>query len=271
MHLEVSCSLDTSSFITTLRRFTSRRGNVQKIISDNGTNLVGGCTELKRSIDQWNRSEIGKDLLQRNIEWKFNPPSASHFGGSWEREIRTARKVLYSMLSRQAVSLTDESLHTLMCEVEAIMNNRPLTSISTDPSDLKPLTPNHILLLAPDQSLPPGNFTENETYHHKRWRYVQHLANTFWSRWRREYIVTLQHRQKWRSEKPNFEKGHLVLLVDSNLPRNQWRLGRIHELRRSLDGHVRSVTVRVAKSLQNNNKDTLMHIRHLQQNLLQIG
>ena len=82
-------------------------------------------------------------LLKNKIQWTFNPPGASHFGGVWERMIRSVRRILVTLLHLQ--SLTDETLHTFMCEVEYILNNRPLTPVSADPRDQNPLSPNDIL------------------------------------------------------------------------------------------------------------------------------
>ena len=136
-------------------------------------------------------------LMQKKISWKFNPPYSSHFGGFFEREIRTVRKILYSILTSQNIRLSDENLCTVMCEIESIMNNRPLTEITSDPSDSDALTPNHLLLLNAGITLPPGLFKKSDCYLSRRWRQVQYLADMFWSKWRREYLVLLNQRQKW--------------------------------------------------------------------------
>ena len=249
VHFEVAHSLDTSSFINALRRFIARRGEVKSIFSDNGTNLVGGCAELKSSINKWNQSDIGKELIQRSIDWKFNPPSASHFGGIWEREIRTARKILYTMMqSNHSSRLNDENLLTFMCEVEAIMNSRPLTVVSANAVDLLPLTPNHLLLLSIKKGLPPGTFESHDQYCKKRWRYVQCLADEFWKRWRKEYVRDLQQRCKWKKTVPNLNVNDVVLVVESNLPRNQWCVGRISELILSKDNLVRAAKIKIAQA-----------------------
>lgn len=81
IHIEVAASLDTDSYINALRRFIARRGQAKIIWSDNGTNFVGAERELKRSINEWNISCIQESMLQRSIDWKFNPPYGSHHGG----------------------------------------------------------------------------------------------------------------------------------------------------------------------------------------------
>ena len=250
MHLEVAYSLDTSSFLNVLRRFISRRGQPQLIRSDNGTNLVGGNTELKKSIEDWNQNQIRNALQQKNIEWIFHPPTASNFGGIWEREIRTVRKVLNALLLEQRIKLSDDNLSTLMCEVEAIMNQRPLSTVSDDPIDPQPLTPNDLLLTQSHAKItfPPGLFSSNDTYTKRRWRQVQYLTDIFWKRWRKEYISQLQLRQKWIRPARNFNLGDIVLISQGNLPRNQWPMGKITSVTEEEDGKVRVARIKTADS-----------------------
>ena len=82
--------MDTNSFINALRRFTARRGNPEEIRCDNGSNFRSGAKELRLAIKQWNQNQVHDFLLQRNIKWIFNPPTALHIGGAWER----ARRVM---------------------------------------------------------------------------------------------------------------------------------------------------------------------------------
>ena len=121
--------------------------------SDNGGNFVRGEKELHDAVNSWNQSQIHDYLLQRNIKWTFNPPAGSHHGGVRERCIRTVRQVLRALTKEQV--LDDEGLTTLMCEVEAIVNGRPITKVSDGPHDLEPLTPNHLFLLRAGPSVPP--------------------------------------------------------------------------------------------------------------------
>ena len=255
VHLEVAHSLNTDSFINGLRRFIARRGAIKNFISDNGTNLVGGHRKLKGAIDSWNSEPLYNWLQQQQITWKFNSPHASHFGGIWEREIRTVRTILQAIVSEQTRKLNDELLQTFLCEVESIMNNRPLTPLSDDPSDLKPLTPNNLLLLNPSSEPPPGIFDDSDGFCRKRWKYIQHLADTFWKRWRKEYLRLLQERQKWTVTQRSFAIGDLVLVSDVLLPRNQWCMGRVTEVRQSDDNYVRSVKVRIARCKLGHNFD----------------
>ena len=135
-HIEVTECLETDSFINALRRFNSRRGTPKMIRSDNGTNLTGGEREIPEAIGNWNQQKIEGFLHQKNIEWKFNPPGASHMGGVWERVIRSVRKILRVLIREQLVS--GEALRNLMAEIEGILNGRPLTPNSNSSIDAEP-------------------------------------------------------------------------------------------------------------------------------------
>ena len=162
-------------------------------------------------------------------------------GGVWERLIRLIRRVLSAVI-RNTV-LDDERLVTVFCEVEAIINTRPITPISSEPQDAEPLTPNHLLLLRGAATLPPGVFSMRDVYT-RRWRHVQHLANRFWLRWVREDLSSIQHRQKWFNSARNFCVGDVVLVADETRPRNQWPLGRIISVFKGRDGLVRSALIK---------------------------
>ena len=247
VHIEVAHNLDTDSFLNSFRRFVARRGSPELIRSDNGGNFVSGERELNRSIKEWNQEKIADFLLQRNVQWVFNPPCGSHHGGPWERCIRTVRKVLNALVREQV--LDDEGLSTFMCEAESIVNSRPLTKVSDDVRDLEPLTPNHLLLFRYSQSFPPGIFAKEDIYSRRRWRQVQYLSDVFWRRWVKEYLPTLQERQKWFRPRRNFQIGDIVLLTDEKSPRGLWPLARITSVKTSQrDRLVRSVTLKTKSS-----------------------
>ena len=248
IHLEVAHSLDTDSFINAMRRFIALRGQHEEVRSDNGGNFVRGEKELREAIAGWNQQRIGEFLLQRDVRWLFNPPGGSHHGGAWERCIRTVRKVM-GALTREQI-LDDEGLATLMCEVMSIVNGRPITKISDDPRDMEALTPNHLLLLRSGPSAPPGLFAKDDMYSRKRWRQVQYLADVFWRRWIKEYLPSLQERQKWNRSRRNFAVDDIVLVADANCPRSCWPLGRVLDVQgNAKDGFVRRVTVKTKASI----------------------
>ena len=253
VHLEVVNSLETDTFILALRRFIGRRGNIRLLRSDNGTNFVGTERELRKSIEDMDHKKIQTYLheLGADWEWKYNPPASSHMGGVWERQVRSIRTILSSLLKTHGSSLNDESLHTLMIEAEAIVNSRPLTvDTLSDATSPTPLAPVNLLTMKSKVVLPPpGEFPKEDVYSKKRWRRVQHLANEFWSRWKSEFLQSLQMRRKWNKDRRNFMVGDVVLLKDQTLVdvRNHWPMGRVVNVYVGDDGRVRSVDLYVGK------------------------
>ena len=207
--------------------------------SDNGTNFV--CPE--REIRQ---CQIRDELLQRWCQWVFQPPKASHASGVWERLIRSTRTTLKAMLGESLVE--EDVLATVLTEVEATLNSRPLCAVSDDPNDLQPLTPNHLLLQRTVSGLPPGTFVKEDMLLRKKWRQTQILADHFWRRWLKEYVPALQERQKWHRPRRNAQVGDLVLVVDQDLPRGKWHLARIVRVIQGKDGLVRTVEVKTGSS-----------------------
>jgi hypothetical protein len=242
IHIEVAFSLDASSFINCLQRFICRRGKIKVVRCDNGTNFVGAARELREAIMSLDGQKIEQFLLQQEIEWKFNTPGASHMGGAWERLIRSVRKVLQVLLKEQI--LDDERLATVMCQAENIVNSRPLSYVSDDAQDLCPITPNHLLHLRSPTVFPLGLFDKKDIYSRRRWRQVAYMSDVFWCRWRKEYITTLQSRHKWQQACRNIKKNDVILLLDENVFKRQWTLGRVLDVRKNADGLVRSATVK---------------------------
>ena len=242
VHLEMAYSMDTDSCISVLRRFICRRGQVKEIVSDNGTNFVGTERELREALAHLNLNKIQHSIQADGIKWTFNPPYGSHHGGVWERLIRIIKKILYSITKEQ--TLDDESLQTALCEVEAIMNDRPITILSEDAKDPEPLTPNHLLQMKRMPTLPPGLFDKGDLFARRRWKQIQYIADLFWKRWTREYLPLLQERQKWNEVKRNLKCGDIMLIIDESSPRNSWPMGRITEIFPDKQGHVRRVKIK---------------------------
>lgn len=162
-------------------------------------------------------------------------------GGSWERLIRSIRTILMCILPKG--HMDDETLQTLMCVVEGIINSRPITKLSNDPTDSTPLTPNHLLLLRNEATF-PQIVNENKNFYRRRWKQVQYLADQFWRRWLQEYLPTLQKRTKWYKKHPNLKVNDLVMVINNNVPRNTWPLGVVVETFKGNDSLVRSVKVK---------------------------
>ena len=243
VHLEVAGSLDTDSCIMALRRFFTRRGRPSVIVSDNGANFVGSSRELRAELRAMEK-EIGEKLSAFEVDWRFNPPAASHMGGVWERMVRSVKNSLKVVVGRQ--TLTDEVLVTVFAEVEHMVNSRPLTYVSSDPADQEALTPNHFLLGGASRHLAPGLVGRRDMCSRRRWKQGQAVAEHWWKRWTKEYLPTLVQRSKWRQDQRNLQVGDLVLMADPNLSRGSWPLARVNRVFPAEDGRVRSAELRTA-------------------------
>ena len=162
----------------------------------------------------------------------------------FERLVRSAKRALSAVLGDRAVD--DETLRTVVTEVEALLNGRPLTHASTDPGDYQPLTPNHFLIGRASPQLPPGVFVDGDLCSRRRWKHTQVLIDHFWRRWRREYLPTLTTRSKWSRDTTEVKVGELVLVTDDNMPRGHWPVGRVARVHPGVDGRVRVVEVTTA-------------------------
>ena len=245
MHIEVVPSLDTSSCVMGVERFIARRGTPTTIMSDNGTNFVGAQKELLACIESWNKLAPAV-FVQKGIKWKFNPPSAPHHGGSWERLVRSVKRVLYEILGNRRV--TEEALGTTLCLVEQSLNARPITAVSSDPLDLEALTPNHFIFGQHAASFPSQSFEENFD-HKKRFARAQSCANAIWTRWMREYVPSLNRGAKWHNQSDvKLKAGDLVWVIEPDTPRGLHPLACILKLHYGKDGCARSADIKTITS-----------------------
>lgn len=242
VHLEILTSIDSDAFLMALRRFIARRGQPAELYSDQGTNFRGGETELREAYNQLS-PELQQLLAKQQISFHYNPPAAPHFGGVWEREIRSVKAAFNSTLGSETV--TEEVLMTVLTEIEAILNSKPLGYVSANLADPDPVTPNCLLLGRPDGSLPPVVYPESELLSKRRWRHSQVLAERFWSTFVKHYLLGLQTRGKWQNPSPDVQVGMVVLLIDPQLPRSLWQMGKVTKVFPGTDGRVRTAEVQV--------------------------
>ncbi|XP_017788506.1 PREDICTED: uncharacterized protein LOC108571047 [Habropoda laboriosa] len=252
VHLELAIDMTSQSFLNCLKRFISRRGLCHTIFSDNGTNFVGARNELldlsKLLTDKEHHQRVKKFLSENNIQWNLIPPRAPHFGGLWEGAVKSTKYHLKRVIGE--TRLTYEELYTILTQIEACLNSRPLSPLSDDPTDLSPLTPGHFLI---GESL--TTFSQPDLNHIKenrlsRYQHLQRMLQHFWQRWQAEYLHQLQQRNKWRKNShATFGPGTLVLIKDDNLPPLKWRLGRIVELHPGTDNITRVVSIKSAEGL----------------------
>ena len=240
IHLEMAYGLDVDSFVNALSRMINRRGIPEEMLSDNGTNFVAANKEL---CELYKDPKTKSAVADKGIKWTFNPPYAPHFGGVFEIMIKSAKRAITAILKNAEVN--DEELMTAFCGAEALINSRPLTYQSASVKDNIPLTPNHFLHGQVGGQFAPEVIDEVGFNPKKRWRRIQELVRHFWNRWLQEWVPSLSPRQKWFRLKTDVKPGDTVLLMSSDTPRGQWPLGRVLEVYRSKDQHVRSLKLQV--------------------------
>lgn len=251
VHIEVATDLTTDAFIECLTRFVCRRGACKDIYSDCGSNFIGANTELQRIIKTVIKNHESKSRIQRfsvdqNITFHFNPPAAPHQGGLWERAIRSAKHHLYRVMGNTIMTLP--SFITLTIKVEAMLNSRPLTPLSTDPSDVTALTPGHFLVGGPMVSLSELDFGTTSSNRLTHWQQVQQFFQKIWHKWSVQYLRTLQQRTKWDKHQTNLQVGDLVLMHECSPP-FQWPLARVTQVYPGTDGVVRVAQVKTKSGL----------------------
>ena len=181
--------------------------------------------------------------MKNGINWKFNPPSAPHHGGIWERLVRSFKHTFYAILGNRR--LTDENLSPTFCIVEQSLHARPLVPASADASEIDALTPNHFLLRIAGSSLPSlANFDFDQR---KRYARAHAYFDAIWSRWLEEYVPSLNSRIKWTSlSNGDVQTGDLVWIVEPTSPRDYYPLARVVKLNFSNDAIARSAEIRTA-------------------------
>lgn len=240
IHVELAGDLSTETFIAAFRRFISRRGLCQDMFSDNGSNFIGAKREIEELFSILKNNSFSSFLSQNNIHWHFNPPSSPHFGGIWEAAVKSIKYHLKRTLGN--AQLTFEEMNTVLIQIESILNSRPLCLTSDD--ELDPLTPSHFLIGHPHTSLPDPDLSHLKLNSLSRWQYIQRLRQEFWKKWHRSYLLTLQKRTKWSTNKSSIKINDVVILHEENLPPSCWKLGRVIDLHPGEDQIVRVVTVK---------------------------
>ena len=244
VHLEVAEGLSSDEFLLCFSRFCSIRGKPTEVWSDNGTNFVSAEKELREELMRlYQSSDIQANLSCKEIKWKFSPPNAPHFGGAWERLVQSCKRLLKVGLGNSVVN--DRILRTIVAEVSAMVNARPLTKVSADPSDHEPLTPNHFLFGQHTSYCPLAKSELQEVkLSNKEFRKCQELLDYVWQRWITELPPDLLPREKWFEHQSTVQLGDVVLVHDPSNFRGQWVKGRVIELIPSKDKVVRTVKLK---------------------------
>ncbi len=245
IHLELVNSLSTDSCIRSLIMFMARRGTPRRIYSDNGTNFGGTNSALKSELSKLKENDLANKFAQ--IEWRFIPAGAPHFGGAWERLVKVVKDNLNVCLPSRRSS--EEVLRTCLAEVELIVNTRPLTHIPIDAEDDEAITPNHFILGSSNGDKPLCEIDENHLPSNKSWKISQMFADHFWKRFTHQYLPDLARRTKWYTPVRPLQEGDLVFIVDGKNVRGSWPRGKVVDIVKGVDGQVRSAVIKTSTGL----------------------
>lgn len=250
VHLELVSDLSTDAFIAALRRFIARRGKPSLVWSDHGTNFVGAMRELKEFIayfqNQKTQGVISEFCAMQNITWKFIPERTPHFGGLWEAAVKAMKSRLKRVIGE--TKLNFEEFTTVLTQVEACLNNRPLAPLPCDGDTIEPLTPGHFLIGRPLEALPDPSASYWSISLLRRWQLCQNLVRHFWKRWSSEYIGVIRRFVKRHHPSRNLQVGD-VLLQEDNLVPTKWPLGRLVSTYPGKDGIVRIANVKTSRGV----------------------
>ena len=236
VHLELTPDLGHVALIRALRRFFSRRGVSTLIISDN--------------FKSFKAQTVKNFITANNISWEFIVELSPWWGGFYERIVKVVKDTLYKVIGN--ASLHYEELNTVLCEIESVINSRPLTYVSDD-IDSEPITPSHLLhgrtiTNVNRESKPVVQLNGDDI--RNRLKYLENVMRHYWNRFYHEYTVALRERMIYdkrnRSDVP-VSVGEIVLIKDDKkTPRSKWKKGKIERTLPSRDGVVRAVELKVS-------------------------
>ncbi|XP_068250318.1 uncharacterized protein [Palaemon carinicauda] len=224
IHIELVKDLSCDSFLMVFRKFCSRRGFPSLMLSDNATTFVSTSVYLKNMAES---SLVQEHLNVIECKWKFIPARAPWFGAMWERLIGLLKTCLKKVIGQAFLSFSE--LSCVVTELEAIINDRPLSYTSGDHDQLNILTPNHLILGRRLRSFP---------------RYITKKCDDLWKRWEREYLTSLRQTHRVGIRHESWPKMGEVMLIHDEGPRSRWKLGQIVKLHVGPDDVLRVVTLK---------------------------
>ncbi|XP_053403136.1 uncharacterized protein LOC123560655 [Mercenaria mercenaria] len=255
VHLELVPNLSEEAFLQAFRRFTSRRSVSTLMISDNASTYVAASNHIQRLFES---KTVQDALSMKGTQWKFIPKRAPWYGGWWERLIGLTKSTLKKILGRSYISF--DALQTVVTEIEAVMNDRPLTYVTSSSSDPEPLTPAHLLYGRRLTTLPYQKSTDDSAMNtnlnsgvdlSRQARLQQKVVHHFRDRWRHEYLTALrEHHQTTGINEQKINVGDVVQIHDES-PRSQWKLAVVQELIYGNDGYTRAAKIRTSNGITN--------------------
>ena len=254
VHLELLNSMTTEDFLQAFRCMANRRGMVEVIHSDNQTTFHKATKVFKASTQRMKLAKIDPSVVEdkladQGLKRKFITERASHRGGQWERVCRQLKEPLRKVLGRAFLTYTE--MMTVLTDIDAMINSRPLTYIGDDIRDGRIITPALLAIGRDLEHLLDNPPKKADVSLSERYRYQQRLQNHFWSRWLREYLPRLTVRQKWTRGEIPLKENDVVLISEDNLPRGKWRIGKVIQTYPRKDDRVRTVKLQTKKGIIN--------------------
>ncbi|XP_065197652.1 uncharacterized protein LOC135829177 [Sycon ciliatum] len=262
VHLELVADMTTEEFLLAFRRFVSLRGCPEEVVSDNAPQFILAKSVLDVAFEELATSDDVLSYMSRTgVKWHYNPPISPWMGGFYERLVGTVKRSLKKVVGRAL--LTVSQLTTILMEVSAVVNSRPLVYVDNDLQEI--LTPSHFLCLSATTGGVQPTADDGDPDHIEVptaaqnllsvWKKGQRTLDQFWRVWRDDYLADLRnsHTRKLRqarvtaSEQPAVDD---VVLIRDDMPRGSWRLGRIVALHTSKDMEIRSATVITAEKTE---------------------
>lgn len=248
VHVELLSNLTTDAFLACLKRFISRRGLPSFIYCDNAKTFKGAENQLKDlyklQASPSHKDSVYKFCLTNYIQFKFIPSYSPEFGGLWEAGVKSLKYHFKRIVGD--IALTYEELYTVITQIEAVLNSRPLCPLSSDISELNYLSPGHFLIGTQMTSYPEIKYTNINPNRLKFWNLCTKLKQDFWNVWHRDYLTQLQNRTKWKHDNVNLKIGDLVIVKLSNVAPMKWPMGRIVKVVPGPDGKVRVAHVKMS-------------------------
>ncbi|XP_044588817.1 uncharacterized protein LOC123267998 [Cotesia glomerata] len=204
--------------------------------------------ELKRLFAAGSRTlrELSTLIAQDGTNWKFNPPGTPHFGRKWEAAVKSIKFHLRRTIGDSLLTL--EQYSTLLAQIEAILNSRPLTPLNEDPADLAVLTPGHLLIGQSLTAIPEPSLTDFQSARLSHWEQVQQMVQHFWRRYYQDCIHRYQAISKWHHRRNQIKVGSVVLITTEDLPPTKWPLAKVIAVHPGEDGQIRVVTVKTVNT-----------------------
>ena len=210
----------------------------------------------KKLVALFDLPDVQEYLARKRILWRYNLPTASWWGGLFERLIEMTKRCLCKIIGR--ASLTYDEINTVIVEVECVLNSRPLTYVSAEDQE-EILTPSHLLNGRNISSLPelnefreilhdPDYEIEKRELFTKRAIHLSNVLKHFWNLWRKHYLVELceHHNVKGRvTGKSSIINVGDIVTVQEGVKKGFWKIGKIVNLIKGHDDIVRGAEVRI--------------------------